>query len=337
MVPGAKRWEEIDGITISRFHYLWPATENLAEGAILDNMKKSLYQKLQLPFLMASFSYRVAFRALIWRPNLIHAHWLIPGGLVAKLFGLGTKRVITTHGGDVYALNQKPLRALKRWILRGTKAVTTVNSDMADNLLKSNMVTDATVIPMGVSITPVQRVKVPGQIVFVGRLVEKKGLQYLLQALQNLPQYSLKVIGDGPLMSKLTKQAQGLKVEFLGQRSKQQVIEIISESEIMVIPSVVAENGDREGLPVTLMEAAACKTAVIASDLTGINDVVIDNQTGLLVPQRDAIAIAEALVRLSANDQLRTKLAENLHIAGKQFDIDVVAADFSKLMLGVMK
>lgn len=333
MVPGAKRWEKMGDIRISRFHYLWPALENLADGSIMDNLKKGPYQKLQLPFMIASFSYRFLFRVLIWRPAAIHAHWIIPGGFVSKL-APWIPRVISTHGGDVYALNSKPLLAMKRSILRNS-VVTTVNTEMRNQLVARNLVEEAEVIPMGVKLENLQAIKKPAQIVFVGRLVEKKGLEYLLRAIEGID-CKLKVIGDGPLRSSLESFAPA-NAEFLGQQSKEVVMQSIAESELMVIPSVVAKSGDREGLPVTLMEAAANQTAVIATNMSGINDVIVHGQSGLLVAERDVEGIRAAILNVLADDELRAKLAEHLHLKAKDFDIEVVAEKYRQVIQGSIK
>lgn len=333
MVPGAKRWESFGDVKISRFHYLWPATEDLADGSIMDNLKKGFYQKLQLPFMIASFSYRFLFRVFIWRPAVIHAHWIIPGGLVAKL-APWIPRVITTHGGDVYALNSKPLFALKKSIIKNS-AVTTVNSEMRDQLISKGLVKNAEVIPMGVKITNLNATKKPLQVIFVGRLVEKKGLEYLLQAIAGID-CNLKIIGDGPLSESLQASAPA-NAEFLGQQPKNIVMQTIAESELMVIPSVVAKSGDREGLPVTLMEAAANKTAVIATDMSGINDVIIDGESGLLVAEKDVQGLKDAIQKVLRDKKLRTKLAEKLHSKAKDFDIEVVSQKYLEVIQGVIK
>lgn len=333
MVPGAKRWETIGDVKVSRFHYLWPATEDLADGSIMDNLKKSFYQKLQLPFLIASFSYRFLFRVLVFRPQAIHAHWIIPGGFIAKL-APWVPRVITTHGGDVYALNSKIFLSLKRFILKNT-AVTTVNSEMRDQLIAKKLVTNAKVIPMGVKLSDLQLAKKRGQVVFVGRLVEKKGLQYLLQALGGID-CQLKVIGDGPLRESLQSMAPA-NAEFLGQRSKDEVMKTIAESDLMVIPSVTAKSGDREGLPVTLMEAAANKTAVIATDMSGINDVIADGESGILVNERDVEGLKSAIQKVLADEKLRTNLANNLHKKAKDFDVELVASNYREVIQGVIR
>ena len=333
MVPGAKRWETIDGVRISRFHYLFPATEDLADGSIMDNLRKSFYQKLQLPFMLASFSYRYLFRALYWKPAVIHAHWIIPGGLISKLTPW-IPRVITTHGGDVYALNSKPMLSLKRFILKSS-SVTTVNNEMREKLIENSLVPDAEVIPMGVKQEKLNVQKTAKQLVFVGRLVEKKGLQYLLQAVAEID-CKLKVIGDGPLAESLKEIAPD-NAEFLGQLSKQQVMRVIAESELMVIPSVIAKNGDREGLPVTLMEAASNQTAVIATNLTGINEVVIDGETGVLVEQRDVQGLKDAITKLLSDTKTRTRLQAALHEKAKDFDIEVIAEKYRSVIMRELK
>ena len=333
MVPGARRWETIDNVRISRFHYLFPATEDLADGSIMDNLRKSFYQKLQLPFMLASFSYRYLFRALYWKPAVIHAHWIIPGGLISKLTPW-IPRVITTHGGDVYALNSKRMLSLKRFILKSS-SVTTVNNEMRERLIENSLVEDAEVIPMGVKLEKLDVQKTPRQLVFVGRLVEKKGLQYLLEAVTEID-CQLKVIGDGPLAESL-KELAPANVEFLGQLSKQQVMRVIAESELMVIPSVIAKNGDREGLPVTLMEAASNQTAVIATNLTGINEVVIDGETGVLVEQRDVQGLKDAITNLLVDDKTRTRLQLALHEKAKDFDIEMIAEKYRSVIMRELK
>ena len=332
MVPGANRWETMGDVRVSRFHYLWPAKEDLADGSIMDNLKKGFYQKFQLPFMIASFSYRFLFRVLVFRPAVIHAHWIIPGGLVSKL-APWVPRVITTHGGDVYALNSKPLKTLKRFILRRS-AVSTVNEDMRE-LISTNLGAEAEVIPMGVKLENLKLTKTPRQIVFVGRLVEKKGLEYLLEAIREID-CTLLVIGDGPLRPQLESIAPK-NAEFLGQQPKAKVMQHIAESELMVIPSVVAQSGDREGLPVTLMEAAANKTAVIASNMSGINDVVKTGKTGVLVEQKDTLGLKKAITEVLEDSEYREKLANGLGEMAKEFDIEVVAKKYSELLKQVMR
>jgi glycosyltransferase involved in cell wall biosynthesis len=168
---------------------------------------------------------------------------------------------------------------------------------------------------------------VDGQLLVVGRLVEKKGIGYLFEAIRsaNLSQrLTVKVIGDGPMRAELEALAQGLPVEFLGQRGRSEVLAAIAESQLMAIPSVTAASGDQEGLPVTLLEGAAGGIAVIASRLPGIDEVIVHEQSGLLVEQRDVAGLAAAIERLLDDAELRAKLATGIAEAAAGYDLAVI-------------
>ena len=116
-------------------------------------------------------------------------------------------------------------------------------------------------LPMGADVDGVRRagvgvVREPGRLLFVGRLVEKKGLAVLLEALRTLPgAWSLDVAGDGPLRAELERRAEGLPVRFLGQTSTSDLARAYAACEVLVAPSVPAASGDQDGLPVALLEA----------------------------------------------------------------------------------
>jgi glycosyltransferase involved in cell wall biosynthesis len=188
------------------------------------------------------------------------------------------------------------------------------------------------VLPMGVDTGAVAAVAksletVPGQLLVVGRLVEKKGIEFLLDALRtrNLAtRLSVKVIGDGPLRGELEALAADLPVAFLGQQGRTQVLAAIAQSQFMAIPSVTAASGDQEGLPVTLLEGAAGGIAVVASNLPGIDEVIEHEVSGLLVPQRDSAALATALERLLDDPKLATRMAAGIATAAKRYDLSVI-------------
>jgi len=344
MVPGAAARETVGGIQVIRYRYFFKAFEDLADGAILDNLKAKRSRLFQVGPMFIGLA--VALRRLVreTQPVAIHAHWVIPQGLVAAVVAPKVPLMVTTHGGDIYALNQKPLLALKKWVFAHAKHITTVNSQMAQSLRSFGLPADKiSVLPMGVDTKQVRKVresatKIPGQVLAVGRLVEKKGFTYLFEAMRQLPQsvrLELKVIGDGPIRAELEAAAVGLPVKFLGQCGREQVLKTIAESEIMVIPSVTAASGDQEGLPVTLLEGAAGAIAVIASNLPGINEVVVDGKSGILTEQRDVSAIAKALQTLLGDAKLRAKYADAIEIAAANYDIEVIGQKYSDLLLGL--
>jgi glycosyltransferase involved in cell wall biosynthesis len=335
-VPGAPLHEVIDGVSVERFAYFPRRFEDLADGAILDNLKARKSRWLQvLPLLVAQIvAVRRVTRSL--RPDAIHAHWVIPQGIAARIAAPRIPVLITTHGGDVYALNNALAVRLKKSILRRAARVTTVNAEMASRLSGWGVDTSRMrVLPMGVPLDDVIAaraitVPVPGRITVVGRLVEKKGFGVLLNALRRLDDtgWTLHIIGDGPLRADLERRAAGLPVTFLGQRGRDEVLREMGQSEIVAIPSVSAASGDQEGLPVVLLEAAAMGCAIVASDLPGLNEALTDRVDGLLVPQGDEAALAEAIQSLFHDEDLRHRLAAAAAIRGAGYSAESIGARY---------
>jgi glycosyltransferase involved in cell wall biosynthesis len=354
MTPGAAEAETIaspDGSTsvrVIRYRYFFRRWEDLAHGAILDNLKAKKSRLIQVP-LMAHFLFygtRKLVRTL--KPAAIHSHWVIPQGILATLAAPSVPMLVTTHGGDIYALNASPILRVKRWVFNRAKAITTVNSQMKAQLVAWGQPAEKiSLLPMGVDTQSVGELaaktpKIPGQLLVVGRLVEKKGIEYLFEALRMLKNRGvatgkLVVIGDGPIRAQLEAKAKGLDVDFRGQRGRADVLKAIAESEIMLIPSVTAANGDQEGLPVTLLEGGAGAICVIASRLPGIDEVILDGESGLLVPQRDAAALADALELALADAELRSKLAAGIATSVKRFDINVIGAGYNEVLKGIIR
>lgn len=164
----------------------------------------------------------------------------------------------------------------------------------------------------------------PLRVLAVGRLVAKKGYPVLLQALAALaregPPVSCTVIGAGPDKAELEAMARYLEVSprirFLGSRTHQEIAASYLEADVFVQASVVLANGDRDGIPNSLLEAMASGLAVIASDVAGIPEVVVPG-CGLLVPTGDPAALAAALELLAGDAALRTRLgqAARQHVA----------------------
>jgi colanic acid/amylovoran biosynthesis glycosyltransferase len=154
-------------------------------------------------------------------------------------------------------------------------------------------------------------------IVSVGRLVEKKGFEDLIEACYLLKQkgqpVACHIIGSGELGPVLQAQIDRLglsrQVCLLGPMPQMQVIEKVSEASIFALPCVVGEDGNRDGLPTVLLEAMALGTPCISTDVTGIPEVLIHERTGLQVPQNHPEALAQALMRLLNNPELADVLA----------------------------
>ena len=163
----------------------------------------------------------------------------------------------------------------------------------------------------------------------VARLVEKKGIEYSLKAVSKIKEkYKLRyrIVGDGPLKSDLEKLARRLglenQVEFLGALDKEGVRQQMSEADIFVLTSVTAGDGDQEGLPVSLIEAQAMGLPVVSSYHTGIPELIVDGQSGLLAKEKDTEKIAEHLGTLVRNHELRLTFGQNARErVQKEFDL----------------
>lgn len=327
-IPGTAPERYSGGLKVVRFGRGWPFSNRLSDGSILDNLNANLGYWLQLPFFILSFYLSARRQVREFKPDLLHAHWILPAGLVGRLV-FGGPRVVTSHGGDLYALSGKFFTRLKKLSVQGA-GVTVVNSEMASRVAALG-IEDARVIPSGpVIATSKVKQRVPRQVLFVGRLVEKKGLEYLLDAVGALD-CQLHVVGHGPLEQELRAKAPG-NVVFHGRQTKGAVMDMIAASEVMVIPSVIAESGDREGMPLTLMEAAVSGAAVVATDLYGIAELVVDGTSGRLVPQRDSLALRNAIAELLDKPDLAESFRRNLSEQGERFSVSTVVGEYRSVL-----
>jgi colanic acid/amylovoran biosynthesis glycosyltransferase len=151
------------------------------------------------------------------------------------------------------------------------------------------------------------RANAPVKLISVGRLVEKKGHAYTLRALAELrrvrPDLSvtLDIVGEGELMEALKAETAALQLEdivrFHGGLPHGPTLALLDDADVFILPSVTAEDGDMEGIPVSLMEAMARGMPVISTYHSGIPELVEDGVSGFLVPERDVTALAEAIQR----------------------------------------
>lgn len=343
-VPGAARTERTGGLTVRRFRYFPRRWESLADGAILENLRRRRSTWLQVaPFVLAeAWALHRAVRT--HRPDVLHVHWLLPQGVAALIAGRRVPWLVTTLGGDVYALSDPASVRLKRAVLRRAGAATAMNTEMTARLIALGAPAEHThVLPMGADVTAVRDggagiERVPGRILFVGRLVEKKGLAVLLDALRQVPDggWSLEVVGDGPLRGAVEAAAAGLPVEFRGALPRQDLAAAYARAEIVVVPSVAAASGDQDGLPVALLEAMSAGCAVIGSRLPGIDAALADGDTGLLVPPGDAGRLAAAICDLLAHPERRAKLGAAARARSDEFSVEVVGRRYCSLLRQVM-
>jgi len=341
-VPGATRREQVGDVVIERFAYFPRRWEDLAHGAIIENLRTRRSRWLQVvPFLLSE---ALHLRRLIrrHRPDILHLHWVLPQGLAALLAGRRVPWVVTTLGGDVYALRGALSRRLQGAVLRRARAVTAQNEDMRRRLIDLGAPAAATYVQVpGADIVgmrklvPAAEEQIPGRLLFVGRLVEKKGVAVLLEALRHVPAtlpWTLEIIGDGPLADDLKSRSAGLPVTFSGSASREGLANAYARSAIVVVPSIPAASGDQDGLPTVLLEAMGAGRTVVASDLPGINEAVTDGETGLLVPPNDPDALADALRTALADDGLRDRLGAAAQRRSDDYTIEACSQRFVEIL-----
>ena len=169
-------------------------------------------------------------------------------------------------------------------------------------------------------------------VLAVGRLVEKKGFIDLVDACAELSRlgcdFKCRIIGEGELegvlRTRIESQGIGSVVELAGARPQTEVIELTRQAATLAAPCVVAPDGNRDGLPTVLLEAMALGTPCVSTDVTGIPEVIRNGETGLVVPQRDPQALAQALRRLFDDVSMRLRLAERARqLVESEFDIHI--------------
>jgi len=313
---GAKHRDAPEGnIRTSRFYYAWPTRlENIAYG----EFKKTPGYPIKVVLYIASELWSTLWASLRWRPAIINAHWIIPQGFVAVLLKpmLRNKVVVSVHGADVYTLNGSGMRKIKRFVLSRADAVIT-NSSGTLAACQAIYERDYHVIPLGVdasAFTVTKRTKHTGfELLFVGRLTEAKGLRYLLEAVKELRDVHLTIVGDGDLRQELEaygkKHQLESKVTFTGGVPHNELPAYFAKADVFVGPSIEVASGWQEAFGLVFAEASAAGVPVVATDTGGIKDIVKDGVNGLLVPEKDSSALAKAITKLQQDATLRHKLA----------------------------
>lgn len=348
--PGAKTVECIDEVNVVRYRYAPAALETLVnEGGIVGNLKKSPWKLLLVPgFLLAQWwATRKLVRQL--KPDVVHAHWLVPQGIVSALGRIGAKPnslVVTSHGADLFAIRGRLFAWLRWQVIRRSAAITVVSEAMRQRVEEETAGQAlASVMPMGVDLarqfTPDDAVcRSASQLLFVGRLVEKKGCIHLINAMPRVlgtfPDAKLVIVGFGPELEQLIARTSALginaAVEFRGGVPQSMLPDLYRHSAVMVAPFIEAKDGDQEGLGLVVAEAIGCHCPVVVGDVPAVNDLV-DSRHSEIVKATDETKLSDAIIRVLRDPQAAQQRAAQarLDIAGR-LSWDVVAHGYSGLL-----
>jgi len=275
----------------------------------------------------------------------IHAHWAtVPtttAMAAARLAGVPFS--FTAHAWDIY---WKPtMLAEKVAAARFAVTCTGANREYLASLLPVGLGEKVHLNYHGVDparFTPIDAKNEIFTITAIGRFVEQKGFEYLLRALRLVVDRGIvvqcRLVGDGPLKAELASLAEelglGTALVFAGRMSQEQLIPMVAASHAFVMPSVIARNNDRDGIPNVIIEAMALGLPVIGTNVSGLPEIVIDGKTGLLVPERDADSLADAIAALYADRELCTRLGRGgRKLVAEKFDIERNVGELAELLL----
>jgi len=318
--------EIYEGINVSRFRYFPIKYENLSHDmSIPEKLKQDRKYFLLVPLFMFFGAVSAFNYARKNKFDLIHVHFpfpLIIFGIVMKIVS-SKPLVVSFHGSDLnMAKRNKIFRQLLKLFMKFADAAVVNSSFMAKLLQKIVPESSPVIIPMGSGLPEAQQIDIANkseEILFVGRLIELKGCEYLLKATSKIIRkhnnIKINIVGDGPLRRNLETLSKELGIAeniiFHGYLSGEPLQKLYGKASIFVLPSIVDNRGFTEGLGTVLIEALINNCAVIAADVGGIPDIVKNGETGLLFPEKDVDSLAMSILKIIEDDELRKNLAKN--------------------------
>lgn len=354
--------EGIGSIDSIRFRYFLPRElQAIAYGNGVGHQRKmEMLSRIQLPFFLFCELYCTLRAIGHKKPRVLNSHWLLPQGLVGAFCRkiTGIPHIATVHSSEITVLRGLPFRRLLTdFILKNTDYVVSVSRHRLAELMTypSEEVAKALdgrtrIVPMGVQLNGdsqqtehsvrMSSIKENGgaSILFVGRLTEVKGCEYLIRSIPSLPQsWHLFVVGSGPLEDSLRNLASemhvGHRVIFTGSMHRDAVSEMYEQADVVVIPSIVDSSGYEEGLPVVLEEALSMGKAVVATRINGAQELIRDGSNGLLVEQKDSSNLSKAILRVLNDSRLRERISLEARAGAASLSIDYVAKQYESIFM----
>jgi colanic acid/amylovoran biosynthesis glycosyltransferase len=323
-----------------RAPFLFLALLVLNPPAALEALKFRRYQTV-------SKNFKLLYFGLFFRKNrfdVVHCHFGMNGliGAYLKTCGFCKKVVTTFHGADINSYPGKYGAGVYKYLYLTSDVITANTQFTKQKVMDNGGPGTIRVIPESLFVDDFinsgNYEKVPHSVITVGRLEEKKGYFYSLEAValakKKIPGIVYYIAGMGTLREKLEGYAKSLGIaeacHFLGGLTDVEVKERYKRCEIFLLSSITASNGDMEGQGLVIQEAQASGLPVISTLHNGIPDGLIKGKTGFLVPEKDSEALAEKIVLLLGDDKLRETMGRDGQIFVKQkYDVPIVVGQYN--------
>ncbi len=334
-IRGSRAVSRHGDVTVKRFPYCPVRWERLADDAIMPQLGDNPLLWLQAVPLVGSMLWHTRKEHRKKPIALIHANWILPAGLVAAVMNsaYSIPFLTTSHGADAFRLNHWPFGAIKRSILNRSFRFIGVSREIIEKFPTRHGRVELQ--PVGTDFTRWGPTRPHANItrwtvLFVGRLSEKKGVADAIRAVARLDGFELRIVGAGQLENDLRFLAKSLRcderVVFLGRMKQTEVGHQMRSAHCLVIPSVTAKDGDRDGTPTVLGEAIAAQLPVVASNIAGLAEFIVDDETGRLYEPGDVDGLAAALQSLASRPEVAAQLAlEARSRFAQTFDLQKVA------------
>lgn len=322
---GCAERETIDGVEIHRFRYMWPARLQRigTVSGVIDDLRNSWIAKLSLPFFLLGFMWKVC--RVSRKCDVLHVQWAPTIlAVLPTVWIRGLPVIVNSRTNPDTAL----WRMVYRLIIPVADFVVYNSSTTQKSTEKVARSVRSTFIGSGINIPQFQRPadfpprnyeRAKLAIVVVARLVEYKGIEYLLRALKSIEdrvQFQLDLFSDGPLRPHLEQLSRDLGIDghvtFHGETPREQILPSMWSADLFVLPSVIDSYGRTEGFGAVLLEAMATGLPVIASRVGGIVDIV-NGENGILTEPRDSESLARALLEMAENPGRRKQIADTGH------------------------
>jgi len=316
-------WDD-DGVAVRSFRYAPQRLEVLGYGRSLEaDERVKLAAALAAPFYALAARRALRRHLQAHRCDLVHAHWIVPNGLVAAAAAMGGRAplAIGLHGSDVFLAEKPGVRRLARWALSRSRLLTGCSPELVERVRALGFPAERSrVIPYGVDVDAFspdparrgiwrRRLAIPDGaplLLGVGRMATKKGFQVLIEILPallaELPELHVVLAGGGDLLEKFRAAARPweARVHFPGAVLRDTLPDLYRAADLFTLPAVHDSRGNVDGLPNVILEAMASGLPVVASGISGVPLAVVDGETGRLVPEADPAALLAALRGLLA-------------------------------------